>query len=82
MLNLDGNKWSEVDGKLYRKFEFINFVEALDFVNKVGEIAEKEQHHPDITFGWGYAEITLFTHSEHKITDKDVGLASMIDGLI
>ena len=47
---------------LIKKFKFINFIESQNFINKVGEIAEKEQHHPDIAFGWGYADIKIFTH--------------------
>ena len=57
--------------QLTKKFEFENFVEALDFVNKIGKLAEAENHHPDITFGWGYVEVELFTHSENKVTQKD-----------
>lgn len=75
-------RWQENTGKLSRRFEFNNFVEALDFVNKVGELAEKAQHHPDISFGWGYATIMLYTHSENKITDKDYELAQLIDTLV
>lgn len=78
---MDGNNWKEVDGKLFKRFEFENFVDSLDFVNWVGELAEKVAHHPDITFGWGYAEITLFTHSENAITDKDKQLAAQIDSI-
>jgi 4a-hydroxytetrahydrobiopterin dehydratase len=45
--------WSEVDGALQREFRFPNFAEALAFVNRVGELAEAENHHPDIELGWG-----------------------------
>ena len=44
---------------LYKKYEFKNFLESQIFINKVGEIAENEGHHPDMTFGWGYAEIKI-----------------------
>ena len=77
-----GNSWEEKQGKLFKRFEFSNFVEALTFVNEVGEIAEAENHHPDICFGWGYVEISLFTHSENKITDKDEILAEKTDELL
>ena len=76
-----GNNWEEVDGKLFKRFEFENFLESLNFVNRVGELSESAGHHPDIIFGWGYAEITLFTHSEQAITDKDRELAQKIDEL-
>lgn len=73
--------WQETDGKLERRFKFDNFADALAFVNKVGELAEAANHHPDISFGWGYANISLTTHDEDKVTDKDRKLAKQIDGL-
>ena len=77
-MNTDGT-WSTKDSKLNKRFEFEDFAGALDFVNRVGELAEKEEHHPDISFGWGYVEISLFTHSEDAITDKDRKLADAIN---
>lgn len=76
------NNWKIKSRKLYKKYIFDNFSDALVFVNKVGELAEKENHHPDIAFGWGYVEIVLFTHSENAVTDKDKKLADNIDNLI
>lgn len=73
--------WQEKNNQLVRKFEFENFKGALDFVNKVGELAENANHHPEIDFGWGYAKITLSTHSEGGVTDKDHQLADQIDKL-
>ena len=71
-----------VDGKsLKRRVEFANFAEALDFVNRVGVIAEDADHHPDIFFGWGYAEISLTTHDRGGITDLDFEIAAKINGL-
>lgn len=71
-----------VDGKsLKRRFEFVNFAEALDFVNRVGAVAEDADHHPDIFFGWGYAEISLTTHDRGGITDLDFEIAAKINGL-
>jgi 4a-hydroxytetrahydrobiopterin dehydratase len=75
------NGWQTNDNKLTRKFSFANFAEALAFVNRVGEIAETADHHPDITFGWGYAEISTTTHDRGGITDVDIALASKIDAL-
>ncbi len=70
----------EADGKLLkRRWEFSNFAEALAFVNRVGELAEAADHHPDITFGWGYCEIALTTHDRGGVTDVDVALAKQID---
>ncbi len=69
-----------VDGDaLQKKFEFANFAESLAFVNKVGEIAESSDHHPDITFGWGYAELRTMTHDRGGITDVDFALVEKID---
>ena len=74
---LDG--WT-VDGEmLKKKLKFENFAEALEFVNKTGALAESADHHPDITFGWGYAEIALTTHDRGGITDVDIALAKKID---
>jgi 4a-hydroxytetrahydrobiopterin dehydratase len=56
---------------LRRRFRFKNFREALDFVNRVGELAEEQGHHPDVSFGWGYAEITVFTHKIDGLTESD-----------
>lgn len=77
-----GSKWVEKHGKLFKRFEFNNFAEALEFVNKIGELAEQKNHHPDISFGWGYVEVSLFTHSENKITKEDQNLASSIDQIL
>lgn len=74
---LDG--W-EVDNDLLKKrWTFKNFADSLKFVNRVGELAEAADHHPDITFGWGYAEIALTTHDRGGITDVDVALAKKIE---
>lgn len=71
-----------VDGeKLKKRLEFQNFAESLRFVNKVGEIAEQADHHPDIKFGWGFAEFEITTHDRGGITDFDFDLAGKIDGL-
>lgn len=73
------NDW-KVEGKFLRKkYEFENFAESLKFVNKVGEIAEKAAHHPDITFGWGYTEIELTTHDTGGLTHNDFNVAESID---
>ena len=71
--------WQEEDNLLTKEFKFADFKTALDFVNKVGALAEKANHHPDIELGWGRVKIALTTHSEGKITDKDYKLAEAID---
>ena len=75
------NGWQADNNKLTKKLSFANFAESLAFVNRVGEIAEAADHHPDITFGWGYAEISTTTHDRGGITDVDIALASKIDAL-
>jgi 4a-hydroxytetrahydrobiopterin dehydratase len=65
--------------RIERTFRFKNFQEAMNFVTKVGELAEAEQHHPDITFGWGYATIVLFTHKIKGLHENDFILAAKID---
>lgn len=75
------NAW-KVEGKFLRKkFKFENFAESLEFVNKVGEIAEKADHHPDITFGWGYADIELTTHDTGGLTHNDFDVAEKVEKL-
>lgn len=77
--NLDG--WL-VDGSVLKKsMKFENFAEALAQINQIGELAEAADHHPDITFGWGYSDIALTTHDRGGITDVDIALAKEIDRL-
>jgi|TARA_B110000438_G_scaffold233442_1_gene229462 4a-hydroxytetrahydrobiopterin dehydratase len=64
---------------LERKFNFTNFSESQQFVNKVGGIAETEGHHPDIIFGWGYATIQIFTHKIQGLVESDFILAAKIN---
>jgi|TARA_B110001450_G_scaffold90338_1_gene85828 4a-hydroxytetrahydrobiopterin dehydratase len=64
---------------LEKKFEFKNFLESQNFINKVGEISENENHHPDISFGWGYAKIIIMTHSIEGLSENDFILAAKID---
>jgi|TARA_B110000881_G_C18166838_1_gene313374 4a-hydroxytetrahydrobiopterin dehydratase len=64
---------------LEKNFKFKDFVESQKFVDKVCSKAEIERHHPDINFGWGYAKITIFTHSIKGLVESDFILASKID---
>jgi 4a-hydroxytetrahydrobiopterin dehydratase len=68
--------WDEVDGALQREFRFSNFAEALAFVNRVGALAETENHHPDIELGWGRVLLRWRTHSAGEITDRDREMAA------
>jgi 4a-hydroxytetrahydrobiopterin dehydratase len=67
--------WSEADGALQREFSFANFADALAFVNRVGALAEAENHHPDVELGWGRVVLRWRTHSADAITDRDRELA-------
>ena len=64
---------------LEKNFTFKNFYESQRFVNRVGDIAEKEGHHPDIIFGWGYAKIQIYTHKIKGLVESDFILAAKID---
>ncbi len=71
--------WTAEDGKLKKRLDFKNFAGSLEFVNKVGAIAEEADHHPDIKFGWAFAEFEITTHDRGGITDFDFDLAEKID---
>ncbi len=62
--------------RLERRFAFKNFLAALDFVNRVGAIAEREGHHPDICFGWGYATVVYYTHKIGGLHENDFVMAA------
>ena len=79
---VDGWSVSENEEKIYfleKKFTFKNFITSQDFINKVGEISETEGHHPDISFGWGYAKIIITTHAIEGLSENDFILAAKID---
>ena len=67
--------WSEVDGALERTFQFDDFVLALAFVNRVGALAEAENHHPDIAIHYNRVTLRWWTHTAGGITDRDRELA-------
>ena len=64
---------------LFKEFSFRNFKESQKFINKVGLLAEEEGHHPDISFGWGYCKIKIFTHAIQGLAESDFILAAKID---
>ncbi len=73
--------WNEVDGALERTFQLENFVAALAFVNRVGELAEAENHHPDISIHYNRVTLRWWTHTAGGITDRDRDLAAKTSGL-
>jgi len=79
---------SELDGwevvnehHLKKEYKFANFREAQAFVDRAADLAEEQGHHPDICFGWGRAEITIWTHKIDGLTESDFILAAKIDKL-
>ena len=79
---VDGWEVKSDESKIYyllKKFNFKNFLESQNFINKVGDIAETENHHPDIWFGWGYAKIKIITHAIKGLHESDFILAAKID---
>jgi 4a-hydroxytetrahydrobiopterin dehydratase len=75
-------QWKAVnEHHITRVFTFPDFKQALDFVNRVGEVAETQGHHPDILLTWGKAEITMWTHKIEGLTRSDLIMAAKIDQL-
>lgn len=80
LTELDG--WEVVDEHhLKKSYRFSDFREAQVFVNRVGDLAEEQGHHPDIYFSWGQAEISIWTHKINGLTESDFILAAKIDQL-
>jgi 4a-hydroxytetrahydrobiopterin dehydratase len=79
---VDGWDVKSNESKIYfleKNFKFKNFLDSQNFIIKAGETAEKEGHHPDITFGWGYAKIIITTHAIEGLSENDFILAAKID---
>ena len=79
---VDGWEIIQNESKAYlleKKFKFRNFLESQKFVNEVGRISEEEGHHPEISFGWGYAKINITTHAIEGLSENDFILAAKID---
>ena len=67
---------------LEKSFKFKNFLDSQVFIDKVGKISENENHHPDISFGWGYAKIIITTHAIEGLSQNDFILAAKIDQIV
>jgi 4a-hydroxytetrahydrobiopterin dehydratase len=78
---VEHNKWNESDNKLTRKYKFSDYNETLDFVNKVAKIAEKQNHHPDITFGYNTAKVSITDHEKGGVSDKCHKFVKAVDGI-
>ncbi len=74
--------WSVInEHHLHREYRFPDFKQALDFVNRVGAVAEEQGHHPDMLLAWGKVEVTLWTHKINGLTEGDFIMAAKIDRL-
>ena len=79
---VDGWNIINNDNKIFfleKDFKFENFKSSQNFINKVGKISEEEGHHPDISFGWGYAKVNIMTHAIKGLSENDFILAAKID---
>jgi 4a-hydroxytetrahydrobiopterin dehydratase len=74
--------YSLVKGALQREFQFRNFAEALAFVNRVGQLAERENHHPDVDIRWNKVTLRWWTHVANAVTDRDHELAASSNELV
>ena len=74
-------EWTCKNNILSKTFEFRSYLDGIDFVNTIANIAEQENHHPDINIGYCKVTIFLTTHDAGELTDKDYKLAKIIDDL-
>lgn len=75
--------WTCVDDHhLSKRYAFVNFLAALEFVNRVGAVAESQGHHPDLGLGWGWATVTIWTHKIDGLTESDFILAAKCDAIL
>jgi 4a-hydroxytetrahydrobiopterin dehydratase len=76
-----GDGWEKYGNSLRREYKFDDFTGAVDFVNRLTPIANEMNHHPDLFITWGLVRVSLISHSEHGITEKDFELAKKLDEL-
>ena len=81
-INIPGWMIEDEGRILIKSYKFQNYIEALEFVSMVSVLAEKENHHPDITFGWGYATILFTTHKAKGLTENDFIMAAKVNALV
>jgi 4a-hydroxytetrahydrobiopterin dehydratase len=78
LAQIDG--WEVVDAHhLHRRYKLRNFAEALALVNRIGAIAEEQNHHPDLTLAWGHVDVTIWTHKINGLTESDFVFAAKCD---
>jgi len=73
------NGWECHQNKLTKTFRFINYRHTIDFLNRVANLAEEENHHPDLFVGYGICRVELFTHALNGLSENDFILAAKID---
>jgi 4a-hydroxytetrahydrobiopterin dehydratase len=73
------SEWKVVNDKLCKRFKFDSYSDVLDFVNRVGEIAEKQNHHPDMIVKYNEVIVTMFDHEANKISDKCYKFTNAVD---
>lgn len=77
-----GGGWQAIDGRhLEKAFAFSSFRQALDFTNRIGELAESVNHHPEISLGWGFVRVKIWTHSIGGLHEADFVFAAKTDQL-
>jgi 4a-hydroxytetrahydrobiopterin dehydratase len=83
LLDQLNNGWKVIEGHhLEKLFKFKNFKQALDYTNRVGNVAEEEGHHPDIFLGWGKVRLQVWTHSIDGLTESDFIFAAKADQVL
>jgi 4a-hydroxytetrahydrobiopterin dehydratase len=76
-----GDDWEKYGNSLRREFKFDDFTGGVDFINRLTPVANEMNHHPDVFLTWGRVRVSLISHSEHGITEKDFELAKKLDEL-
>jgi 4a-hydroxytetrahydrobiopterin dehydratase len=78
-----GNQWRINDqGHLFNQYKFKNFMQAMEFANRIAEIAEQEGHHPDLQISWGSCAVEIWTHKINGLSESDFILAAKIDTIL
>ena len=77
--SLNNKGWNYIDKKISKKFKFDSYMEGIEFINKMAELAETNNHHPDITIGWCRVDVSISSHEMGGVTTKCVNLATGID---
>jgi 4a-hydroxytetrahydrobiopterin dehydratase len=80
--SLSSKGWEYVDKKIFKSYKFDTYMDGIDFVQKIAELSERNNHHPDILIGWCLVSITITSHDIGGVTTKCVNLAMGIDLII